>query len=1021
MDLGQGSNGVRNRVAGRGRQRGGIFGAIVVLQLLVFLAVPVVAAAIEHAPRGAFGSAAQPTVSTELTFGMAVNQETGDVLVIDAEAEKLSRYHEDGTASEFSALGSNSIPIAFEFNPAEVEVAVDNSGTATDGNIYVARGVGGIKMFDKNGNSLGELTESSEGALGNCNGVTVDPLGNVYVSCAFEKIHKYDPAGAAPAKADNVANFEFSSAVGLAAGSGPTAGFLFATHFFGTTAKLDATTGVEKYDVDPGFFDTTVSVNPANGHVFIAGAEEVREYNAAGATPTELAANHLPESSFSKGVAVNGSTGNFYVTRSETTKIEVFAKSFIFGSAAQPTVSTELTFGMAVNQETGDVLVIDAEAEKLSRYHEDGTASEFSALGSNSIPIAFEFNPAEVEVAVDNSGTATDGNIYVARGVGGIKMFDKNGNSLGELTESSEGALGNCNGVTVDPLGNVYVSCAFEKIHKYDPAGAAPAKADNVANFEFSSAVGLAAGSGPTAGFLFATHFFGTTAKLDATTGVEKYDVDPGFFDTTVSVNPANGHVFIAGAEEVREYNAAGATPTELAANHLPESSFSKGVAVNGSTGNFYVTRSETTKIEVFPGEAAGRVLTVAKDGTGSGTVESVVPASPVINCGTECVQEYEDGETVVLKGTPAPHSKPVVWTGCDTVNVENECEVSMTSAKKVTATFDSIQHTFTVTKGGTGNGSFTCSEDGGAVGGCTKSFNEGHSVTVIATPAKGSVFVEFTGGTGSAAACNGIKTTECTFTIEADSTLKGNFAKETHSITITKGGSGEGSVECKVGAGPFGSCEVLVETGSQVTVKATAALHSSVAPFSGGAGSATVCNGKMIECTFPLVSDSALTANFNKITHTLSVSTAGTGSGSVTCNGGACAASYDEGTSVTFAATANSGSTFAGFSGGGCSGASCTVTMGADTAVTATFNANPTPPPPIKCKVPKVKGLTLAKAKSALTKAHCKPGKVTKPKPKKGKKLPPLVVKSSSPGQGKVLAENSKVNLKLGPKPKKH
>ncbi len=149
-------------------------------------------------------------------------------------------------------------------------------------------------------------------------------------------------------------------------------------------------------------------------------------------------------------------------------------------------------------------------------------------------------------------------------------------------------------------------------------------------------------------------------------------------------------------------------------------------------------------------------------------------------------------------------------------------------------------------------------------------------------------------------------------------------------------------------------------------------------------------------------------------------VTTAGTGSGSVTCNGGTCAGSYSEGTSVTLAASAGAGSTFAGWSGGGCSGTGgCVVTVNADTAVTATFTKDAPPPPPPaeeKCVVPKLKGLALGKAKSALTKAHCKAGKVSKPKKAKGA----LVVKSSKPPVGTVLAAGSKVDLKLAPKPKK-
>jgi hypothetical protein len=78
-------------------------------------------------------------------------------------------------------------------------------------------------------------------------------------------------------------------------------------------------------------------------------------------------------------------------------------------------------------------------------------------------------------------------------------------------------------------------------------------------------------------------------------------------------------------------------------------------------------------------------------------------------------------------------------------------------------------------------------------------------------------------------------------------------------------------------------------------------------------------------------------------------------------------------------------------------------------------------PPPPVipACTVPKLAGKTLARAKAALKAAHCKLGKVTKPKQPKGKKRRVLVVKSSSPRQGAKPADRT-VDLKLHRKPKK-
>jgi CSLREA domain-containing protein len=78
-----------------------------------------------------------------------------------------------------------------------------------------------------------------------------------------------------------------------------------------------------------------------------------------------------------------------------------------------------------------------------------------------------------------------------------------------------------------------------------------------------------------------------------------------------------------------------------------------------------------------------------------------------------------------------------------------------------------------------------------------------------------------------------------------------------------------------------------------------------------------------------------------------LDVTKAGAGSGTVTSDpagidcGATCSAEFDEGTAVTLAAVPEPGSTFEGWSGEGCSGTdTCTVTMDAARAVTATFGS---------------------------------------------------------------------------------
>jgi hypothetical protein len=72
-----------------------------------------------------------------------------------------------------------------------------------------------------------------------------------------------------------------------------------------------------------------------------------------------------------------------------------------------------------------------------------------------------------------------------------------------------------------------------------------------------------------------------------------------------------------------------------------------------------------------------------------------------------------------------------------------------------------------------------------------------------------------------------------------------------------------------------------------------------------------------------------------------------------------------------------------------------------------------------LQCKVPKLRGRSLRAAKKALAKAHCKLGRVRKPRARRGHGAPALVVLGSKPARGAVRAAGAKVKLTLGPKPR--
>jgi uncharacterized repeat protein (TIGR03803 family) len=107
------------------------------------------------------------------------------------------------------------------------------------------------------------------------------------------------------------------------------------------------------------------------------------------------------------------------------------------------------------------------------------------------------------------------------------------------------------------------------------------------------------------------------------------------------------------------------------------------------------------------------------------------------------------------------------------------------------------------------------------------------------------------------------------------------------------------------------------------------------------------------------------------RLTHTLTVTRAGTGSGSVASDvggiacGTSCSAAIDLGSSVTLTATPDAGSTFAGWSGA-CSGTGpCAPVMSDDRTATATFEAIPPIQPTLTNPAP---GATLPGADVAFT-----------------------------------------------------
>jgi WD40 repeat protein len=407
--------------------------------ILALMAIAIPASATKtHLFKETFGSAAQPTFTTPR--GMAIDQGTGEVLVIEAGSPpSIKRYNPDGTPANFSALATNVIDGAggsdttpqgsLAFGVANrVQIAIDESGTATDGDIYVAQAASKVvDVFASSGAYMGQLTESSGGTFGEICGVAVDPAGALYLGDISGAVHKYVPAANPPVKADNTASFSsLETPCQIAAGTGTTAGFIFVNRSNGELFKVDSSTGESKYLLGTGH--RTVVVNPATGNVYAPrstfGSSEVVEYDASGAGSATKVSSLKPGSTI-EGVAVRETSADVYLTRSEVNKIQVYGPTVALPDVTSEAVTnnsgTKATLNGTINP---DGLALDEcffEWGKTSAYGNIVPCAESPAtIGSGTSPVAVHADISALQpngsnysfrlVAKNPNGTAKGGN-----------------------------------------------------------------------------------------------------------------------------------------------------------------------------------------------------------------------------------------------------------------------------------------------------------------------------------------------------------------------------------------------------------------------------------------------------------------------------------------------------------------------------------------------------------------------------------------------------------------------------------
>jgi Divergent InlB B-repeat domain/Cep192 domain 4 len=241
-----------------------------------------------------------------------------------------------------------------------------------------------------------------------------------------------------------------------------------------------------------------------------------------------------------------------------------------------------------------------------------------------------------------------------------------------------------------------------------------------------------------------------------------------------------------------------------------------------------------------------GGKITVTKVGSGS-----VTSAPAGINCGADCIGDYEPNRVVTLRATPAPGFGFVGFTGaCSTSSTT--CQVTMRGATTVTATFASFPLTVTTT--GTGGGTVSgngiaCVQPFRVGNDCAGSYPARTQVTLTAAPASPDQSA-FTGWSG---ACSGTNPT-CVVAMSAARAVTATF------------GSGKLAV-AKVGSGSVTSAPAGIDCGADCigdyAPNRVVTLRATPAPGFGFVGFTGACSTSSPTCQVTMRGATTVTATF--------------------------------------------------------------------------------------------------------------------------------------------------------------
>ena len=260
-------------------------------------------------------------------------------------------------------------------------------------------------------------------------------------------------------------------------------------------------------------------------------------------------------------------------------------------------------------------------------------------------------------------------------------------------------------------------------------------------------------------------------------------------------------------------------SPVTLTAAANASSNFVRWTGCNSVNGAMCMVTVDAMKTVTATFDVKTWLLTVNKAGTGMGTV-----MGGGINCGATCMVTLNDATPVALVATASGGSMFRSWSGCDSTSGMT-CNVTMTSAKTVTVTFDPQQNCMASSPSVLHFVDHALGTDdtmhGGASGACAY-----RTLTYALTQAQGQIalaFEEYSPATGETLpfVLTGTQSLACNYLTAGKATLKGkgNWAAIGSSVTVGYSGTANQLYSCKIdGGGGTGYCAYVNSQSSSPT-----------------------------------------------------------------------------------------------------------------------------------------------------------------------------------------------------------